>query len=144
MYTKKYFIPGPTNCTKDDDCAIESVPECTSDTDCKDGQKCNGGKCATTGKSNKCINNDDYKKKIWVNTNYVLICLKHFKIEPIHCSKNDDCTMGEICEVGKCVQSTVPEFTSDAECKDGQKCNGGICATTGKSNKCINNGDYQN
>ncbi len=83
---------------------------CTSEKDCKDGQKCFENKCvlciedAHCGKGQRCSAGACVAKP--------------------ECEKDDECSPGKVCQAGKCKSCAM-----DSECGPGGSCEAGACKT---------------
>ncbi len=84
-------------------------PNCASEKDCKDGQKCVNKKCVECAKNADCGEGQECKKGSCIAAGDA-------------CETEADCADGEVCKNGTC-----QACESNGECGPGGKCNEGSC-----------------
>lgn len=121
--------PTYPNCNSDENCTERgevcvqgSCQECATDANCKEGFRCEAGKC-TTG-SAQCTSDDACGAG--------KIC-EAGRCATAQCSGDAQCGTGK-CNRGRCAVASEDSCTTSDDCGDGRSCKAGRCVTGGACN----------
>jgi len=137
-------------------CVYNVTPQCTLDTDCGPGEKCDAGTCVPTRVEPQCAKDEDCGQGFACKAGTCVgstasKCAKDEDCDPGYkcieeecvkdpetpeCTKDEDCESGKCDEAsGTCEQITPPkDCEADADCKDESDCTVDTCA----EGKCSN------
>ncbi|MEC7750816.1 MAG: hypothetical protein VX405_04835 [Myxococcota bacterium] len=100
----------------------DGVSTCGRDADCSSGYLCFNGSCIESGdEADAGLGNIDGGTQV-------------------SCGGDGDCAADEICRDGSCVIE-VPECTSEADCREGQRCEAGRCTGEPNDGRCRGDND---
>ena len=106
-----------------------SVPECSKDTDCREGQECDG-KCCTDCES-VCSTDVECPKGYACERG----CCKKMCNGQQVCSKDSDCGKDQLCESG-CCEYVCEYCEEDANCGSGRVCEKNCCEVDPSCDDC--------
>lgn len=132
--------PSSSGCQSDSECkngqrceqsTCVGIPEqpiekagCQSNSDCEQGARCVSGTCTTSGSGDCSANSDCQPGQSCLNA----AC----KSPSTNCQVNDDCRRSQRCVKSRC-QSVNAACQSKSDCGSKQSCNNGACKSSGQN-----------
>jgi Cys-rich repeat protein len=116
------------------------LTSCSSNADCAEGLKCEGGKCISSVIQDivvppgGCKTEGDCKEGMNCAAG---VCVAQIKVG---CAADADCGEGKSCTNGICVGKANVGCVADADCGEGKSCSNGICEDQIKAD-CVANAD---